>query len=72
MCGCFKQMQSEWKLVLLSTLNMGKFLHRVFKAVVNEILQVFPILDESGSEVSYFVPEPRNFAKVTGYKRVSL
>ena len=44
---------------------MGKGLHKLFKAVVNEISQVLPIFDESGSEVSYFVPEPRNFAEVT-------
>ena len=45
--------------------NMGKGLHKVFKDVVNEISQVFPILGESGSEVSYFIPDPRNFAEVT-------
>ena len=44
---------------------MGKSLHKVFKAVVNEILQVSPILGESGSGVSYFNPEPREFAEVT-------
>ena len=44
---------------------MSKVLHKVFKAVVNEILQVLPILGESGSEVSYFIPEPRNFSEVT-------
>ena len=44
---------------------MGKGLHKVFKAIVNEILKVKLILDESGSEVSYFIPEPSNFAEVT-------
>ena len=44
---------------------MGKGLQKFFKSVVNEIFQVLPILDESGSEVSYFIPEPRNFAEVT-------
>ena len=44
---------------------MGKGLHKVFKAVVNEISQALPILDESESEVSYFIPEPSNFAEVT-------
>ena len=44
---------------------MGKGLHKVFKAVVNEILQVLPILGESGSEVFYFISEPRIFAEVT-------
>ena len=37
----------------------------MFKAFVYDILQVLPILGESGSEVSYFIPEPRNFAEVT-------
>ena len=31
---CVKQGQSEWKGVLLSTRNMGKGLHQVFKTVV--------------------------------------
>ena len=44
---------------------MGKGLHKVFKDVVNDISQALPISGESGSEVSYFVPEPRNFSKVT-------
>ena len=43
---------------------MGKCLQNIFKAVVNDILQVLPILGESVSEVSYFIPEPRNFAEV--------
>ena len=45
--------------------NTGKGLHKVFEAFVNYILQVLPILGESGSEVSYFVPELRKFAEVT-------
>ena len=45
--------------------NMGKGLHKVFKALVNEILQALPILGESGSEVSYFIKETRNFDKIT-------
>ena len=44
---------------------MGKGLHKLFKAVVNDISQALPILGESGSEVSYFIPEPRNFSEVT-------
>ena len=44
---------------------MGKGLHKVFKAVVNEISQELPILGESGSEVSYLIPDPRNFSEVT-------
>ena len=35
---------------------MGKGLHKVFKAVVDEHFQALPILGESGSEVSHFIP----------------
>ena len=59
-----KQRQLEWKRALKATLNMGKVLHRVFKNILKEISQYLPILGESGSEVSYFIPEPRNFAEV--------
>ena len=61
MHGCIKRGQAE----LLSTQNMGKGLHKVFKAVVNNILLTLPILGKSDSEVSYFIPEPINFAEVT-------
>ena len=44
---------------------MGKGLHRVFSTVVKEISQELTALGKSGSEVSHFVPEPRNFAEVT-------
>ena len=44
---------------------MGKGLHKVFKAVVHDISQDLPILGKSGSEVSYFITEPINFAEVT-------
>ena len=37
----------------------------MFKSDVNDISQVLPILGESGSEVSFFIPEHRNFAEVT-------
>ena len=43
---------------------MGKVLNKVFKTVLKEILQDFPPLGESGSEVSHFIPETRNFAEV--------
>ena len=43
---------------------MGKVLHKVFKTVVKDILQDLP-LGESGSEISHFSPEPRNFSEVT-------
>ena len=44
---------------------MGKGLHKLFKAVVKEIFQYLPTLGEYGSEVSYFIPDPRNYAEVT-------
>ena len=44
---------------------MGKGLNKIFKAVVNDILQALPLLVESGSEVYYLIPEPRNFSEVT-------
>ena len=43
---------------------MGKCLHKVFSTIVKEILQELTNLGESGSEVSHFIPEPRNFAEV--------
>ena len=51
----------------MSTQNMGKGLQTVFKDVVNYISQVLPIFGESGSEVSHFIPEPRNFSEVTRF-----
>ena len=47
--------------------NIGKGLHKLFKSVVNDISQVLPILVESGSEVSYFIPYPRNFSEVSRF-----
>ena len=44
---------------------MVKGLHKVFKTVVKEIFQELTPLGESDSEVSHFIPEPRNFAEVT-------
>ena len=44
---------------------MAKILQKLFKTIVNEISQVLPILGESGSEVSCFIPEPRNFSELT-------
>ena len=64
-CDCIKQIQTEWKEVLLSTQNIGKGLHKVFKSVVNEISQVLPMFGDSGSELPYFIPDPRNFSEVT-------
>ena len=51
--------------MLLATQNMSKGLYKVFKAVVNELSESLPISGESVSEVSYFIPEPGNFAEVT-------
>ena len=46
---------------------MGNGLPKVFKAVVKYISQYLPILVESGSDVSYFIPDPRTFAEVTRF-----
>ena len=43
---------------------MGYGLHKAFKAVIKEILQYLSPLCESGSEVSYFIPEAINVSKV--------
>ena len=40
----FKKRRAEWKGALLPTQNMGKVLHKVFKAVVNELPETLPIL----------------------------
>ena len=60
-----RQIQLEWKGALESTRSMGKGLHKVFSTVVKEILQELTPLGESGSEVSHFIPEARNFDEVT-------
>ena len=60
-----RQRQSEWKGALKATQNMGKGSHKVFNTVVKEIMQDLPPLVEYGSEVSHFIPEPRNFSEVT-------
>ena len=44
---------------------MVKSLHKVFSTMVKEIFQELTALGESSSEVSHFIPEPRNFAEVT-------
>ena len=45
--------------------KMGKGLHRVFSTKVKEISQELTTFGESGSDVSHFISEPRNFAEVT-------
>ena len=59
-----KQNKSQWKGALRATHKMGKGLHKVFSTIVKEILQELTNFGESGSEVSHFIPEPRNFAEV--------
>ena len=44
---------------------MGKGLHRVSSTIVSEISQEITNFRESASEVSHFIPEPRNFSEVT-------
>ena len=38
---CIKKRQQEWKGVLKDMQNMGKGLHKVFKAVVKDIFAIF-------------------------------
>ena len=40
---CTKQGQAKWKGALSSTRNMGKGLHKVFKAIVNDISKALPV-----------------------------
>ena len=44
--------------------SMVKGLQNVFSTTVKDISQELTALEESGSEVSYFIPEPRNFTEV--------
>ena len=60
-----RQKEPQGKGVLKSTRSMGKVSHNVFSIVVKEFLQEMTALGESGSDVSHFIPEPRNFAEVT-------
>ena len=60
-----KQKKLEWKGALKAMRDMGKGLHKVFSTIIKEILQELTNLGESGSGVSHFIPEPRNFAEVT-------
>ena len=53
------------KKTLLSMKNTGKGLQKYFKCVVNELSESLPIMGKLGSEVSYFIPGPRNFSEVT-------
>ena len=42
-CDCVKRNQEEWKGALISTQNMGKGLHKVFKVVVNYISHFYQL-----------------------------
>ena len=44
---------------------MVKVLYKVFSTIVKDISQELATLGESGSKVSHFIPEPRNFYEVT-------
>ena len=44
---------------------MGNVLHKLFLTVVKDNSQELTPLVKSGSEVSHFIPEPRNFPEVT-------
>ena len=63
--GCIKRGQAEWKGAVFSTQNKGKYVHKSVTSVVIDIFQGLQIFGESGSEVSYFIPEPRKIAEVT-------
>ena len=60
-----KQKELQWKGALKATRNMGKGLHKVFSTIVKGVLQELATLGESGSKVSHFITEPRNFSEVT-------
>ena len=60
-----KQKKSQWKRELRATHNMGIVLHLVFSTIISEISQDLTNFGETGSELSHFIPEPRNFAEVT-------
>ena len=55
----------QWKGASRATHKMGKGLHRVFSTIVLEISLELTNFGESGSVVSHFIQEPRNFAEVT-------
>ena len=59
-----KQNKSQFKGALRDTHKMGKGLHRVFSTIVSEISRELTNFRETDSEVSHFIPEPRNFAEV--------
>ena len=57
-----RKAQSEWKGAVLSSKSMVKISHKLFKVTVKKLNNSLPALGESGSEVSYFIQEPRIFS----------
>ena len=64
-CYPIEQTQNECKGKEILEKRRIKVLHKVFKAIVNELNNKLTYLGKSGSEVSHFIPEPRNFVEVT-------
>ena len=58
------------KKALRATRKMGKGLHKVFSTIVKETWQEMTNFGESGSEVSHFIPESRNFAEVKNCQKI--
>ena len=57
-----RQWKSGWKGAEPSEKIIGKVLHKVFEIVVKWLNSSLTVLGESGSEVSHFIPEHRNFS----------
>ena len=53
------------KILQYFTCSGSPVLHKLFSTTVKDISQELATLGESGSEVSHFIPEPRNFSEVT-------
>ena len=59
-----RRTESQWKGALKYTRNTETGLHKIFCTIVKEISQEMTNFRESGSEVSHFIPDLRNFAEV--------
>ena len=66
-----KKIRTEWKGLLLSTRNMGKGLHKLFKAVVNDILQFFQFWVNLDHRFLISFQNIENLHKLTDYKKTS-
>ena len=60
-----KQNKSEWKGLLRATHKIGKRFTQSFQYYCIGDFQELTNFGETGSEVSHFITEPRNFAEVT-------